>query len=413
MISLKNISRSKKQVLILYLCTLWGVFAGVIASIINTRFINSIDYGDVRYVQNIINLMSSLVLFGYFLSGSRLLAISNNYEHSRRIKGMMTIILVIAVLIIMLGCVVFSFMPTNKQNVPLLFLISIPICGNVLYTNYINTTAQGDNQINHIAFIRILPSLIYLPLAYWIYSTWGATSSRMILLQWGIGSIVGIVVIFATKPLFKNLYPIWIELKEENKSYGLQLYIGSLVMVATNYLAGISIGIFNDDNSQVGFYTLALTVTSPLQQLPSIIGTTYFKKFATEPCIPPKVMRYTLLLSTVSCIFFLILIKPLVYFLYSEEYLIVGTYASWLAIGFTIHGIGDMINRYLGSHGKGKEIRNASIANGIFKIFGYTILVYLLNTPGALITTIICDFIYSSMVFYYYRKMTKNNLLNV
>lgn len=413
MISLKNISRSKKQVLILYLCTLWGVFAGVIASIINTRFINSIDYGDVRYVQNIINLMSSLVLFGYFLSGSRLLAISNNYEHSRRIKGMMTIILVIAVLIIMLGCVVFSFIPTNKQNVPLLFLISIPICGNVLYTNYINTTAQGDNQINHIAFIRILPSLIYLPLAYWIYSTWGATSSRMILLQWGIGSIVGIVVIFATKPLFKNLYPIWIELKEENKSYGLQLYIGSLVMVATNYLAGISIGIFNDDNSQVGFYTLALTVTSPLQQLPSIIGTTYFKKFATEPCIPPKVMRYTLLLSTVSCIFFLILIKPLVYFLYSEEYLIVGTYASWLAIGFTIHGIGDMINRYLGSHGKGKEIRNASIANGIFKIFGYTILVYLLNTPGALITTIICDFIYSSMVFYYYRKMTKNNLLNV
>ena len=413
MISLKNISRSKKQVLILYLCTLWGVFAGVIASIINTRFINSIDYGDVRYVQNIINLMSSLVLFGYFLSGSRLLAISNNYEHSRRIKGMMTIILVIAVLIIMLGCVVFSFIPTNKQNVPLLFLISIPICGNVLYTNYINTTAQGDNQINHIAFIRILPSLIYLPLAYWIYSTWGATSSRMILLQWGIGSIVGIVVIFATKPLFKNLYPIWIELKEENKSYGLQLYIGSLVMVATNYLSGISIGIFNDDNSQVGFYTLALTVTSPLQQLPSIIGTTYFKKFATEPCIPPKVMRYTLLLSTVSCIFFLILIKPLVYFLYSEEYLIVGTYASWLAIGFTIHGIGDMINRYLGSHGKGKEIRNASIANGIFKIFGYTILVYLLNTPGALITTIICDFIYSSMVFYYYRKMTKNNLLNV
>lgn len=406
-----SISKQKKQVAILYFCTLWGVAAGVIASVINTHFLDPKDYGDVRYVQNIINLVSSLVLFGYFLSGSRLLALSNNIERTRRIKGTMVIILSIAVAVVMTSCLVCYFISTEKQNVPFLFLVSIPVCGNILFTNYINTTAQGDNQIDRIAWIRIVPSLLYLPLAYWIYSMWGATSVRMILLQWGVSSIIGLCVIVSTKPLFRNLQPIWNELKEENKIYGIQLYIGSLVMVATNYLAGISISAFNSDNSQVGFYTLALTVVGPLQQLPSIIGTTYFKRFASEPRIPVKVMRYTILISAISCILFILFIKPVVMFLYSSKYEVVGGYAIWLAVGFTVHGIGDMINRYLGSHGKGKEIRNASIANGIFKIFGYTLFVYLFNTPGALATTILCDFIYALVIIYYYKKMIKEQRL--
>ena len=48
---------------------------------------------------------------------------------------------------------------------------------------------------------------------------------------------------------------------------------------------------FNEDNTEVGFYTLALTVTTPLSTLPAIIGTTYFKQFATQPRIPSKVLK--------------------------------------------------------------------------------------------------------------------------
>ncbi len=75
-------------------------------------------------------------------------------------------------------------------------------------------------------------------------------------------------------------------------------------MVASNYLAGITLGVFNEDNTEVGFYTLALTVTTPLSTLPAIIGTTYFKQFATQPCIPSKVLKipFCLLSVLVSCL---------------------------------------------------------------------------------------------------------------
>lgn len=402
---LKGFSKHNKQAILLYACTLLGIFAGVISSVINTHFIAPEDYGDVRYVQNVLTLVTTVVLFGHFQSGSRLLALSNDEKYNRKVKGALVLVLLFSNIILIFTCLIGSVVPTEKESVPFLFLISIPVCGNMLYNNYINITSQGDNQINRIAIIRLVPAFIYLPLSYFIYSKFGATSTKMILLQWGLGTILGVLTIVSTKPVFKGLESIFNDIHNENKKYGNQLYIGSLVMVATNYLAGIFLGLFNTDNSQVGYYTLALTVTTPLMQLPAIIGTTYFKKFASEPRIPEKVLQYTLLLSVISCVIFILLIKPMVSFLYSDRYAAVGSYAVWLAIGYTLHGIGDMLNRFIGSHGLGKEIRNASIVNGIFKILGYVILVYLFNTEGAIATTVLCSTIYTGCIYYYYRKL--------
>lgn len=403
------LTKSKKQVILLYGATLTGTLLGVVSSIINTRFMDTGDYGDVRYVQNILSFIASLLLFGYFLSGSRLLALSNDEYKSRRIRGCMVTILIAASTVLIVSCfILFFIFKRDNPIVAHLFLVSAPVCLYPLFHNYINTTAQGDNHIGRLASSRFVPAVFYIPVAYFIYSNFGATSSRMILLQWGLNTTILLMIIVSTRPLFKDLKPIMMELNRENRDYGLQLYIGSLVMVATNYIAGITIGIFNGDNSEVGFYTLALTVTSPLSTLPSIIGTTYFKKFATEKKIPQKVLKYSLTLTILSCVLFIIFIKPIVSFLYPDRYYIVGTYASWLAVGFSIHGLGDMINRYLGSQGQGKSIRNSSFFNGLFKIFGFTVLVYFFNTNGAIMTNIICSSIYFATLLYYYKKYTLN-----
>lgn len=401
------VTKHKRQIVILYVSTLCGVLLGLLSSIVNTRFMSTSDYGDVRYIQNIINFIAAFLLFGYFLSGARLMALTNDVQYSRRIKGVMVIILAIACLTLSLIMPVCYFLHADKPQVAILFLVSMPVCAYPLFLHYIDKTTQGDNQIGRLALARILPYLVYVPVGYAVYSYWGATSTKMILLQWGIYSLIYITIIISTRPLFRQLTPIWESVHQENKRYGIQLYIGSLVMVATNYLAGISLGYFNEDNSEVGFYTLALTVTTPLSALPAIVGTAYFKKFATQPCIPAKVILSTVLLTAFTCICFLLLIHPVVTYFYTDRYAIVGTYASFLSVGFCIQGLGDMFNRYLCSHGQGVSVRNASIANGVFKIFGYTVLVALFNTNGAIATTIICDVIYFSCLMYYYVRFVK------
>ena len=93
--------------------------------------------------------------------------------------------------------------------------------------------------------------------------------------------------------------------------------------------------------------------------------------------------------------------------LYNPSYGVVAKYASLLAVGFSIHGVGDMINRYLGSHGQGNSIRNSSFACGIVKFLGSIILVWLWDVNGALVTMILSSVIYTLSLSVEYHSYIK------
>ena len=401
---MKTITKSKFQVLYLYASTLMGSLLGFATSIVNTHFLTDAEYGDVRYVQNLITLFSWLLLFGYFHAGNRLLALSNDETRSRKVRGAMVVILggcSVALMLMTLLAGLFHF----GQKECFLFMVSLPVCFYPLFTNYVNATAQGDNFIGRLAISRVLPPIIYVAIALVVFNLFKATSSFVILLQWGVYSLMFGVIIISTRPRFNGLKPVFESLKTENSAYGAHLYYGSLAMIATHYLAGLMLGIFNDDNTNVGYYTLALTLTTPLSYLPGIIGTAYFKKFVNEPAIPQKVFRATMLLTVASCVLFMSFIHIVVDWFYPASYAPVARYAIWMSVAFSVHGIGEMINRFLGSHGHGVPIRNSSYMCGAFKVFGFIVLVWLWNVEGALITNIVSSSIYTLVLYVYYKKI--------
>lgn len=406
-----KLSESKKQVALLYSTSVLGLLLGVTVSVLNTRYLSPVEYGDVRYVQNIINFVSSLLLVGYFISGSRLLAISDDEQRKRRLRGILCVILAITIIIVMLSMLVMALYSNivDKPNLSYLFLVAVPVCGNVLMLNYVNTTAQGDNHILRMSIARLLPSLLYCGIAFLIYHFYGATPARMLLLFNGLAIITLFFIIVSTKPSFEDLKGSFKILNEENKAYGFNVYLGGLVAVSTQYVAGITLGAFCEDNANVGFYTLALSLSAPMAMLPGIIGTTHFKKFSRTRKIDSKVLKASVGITVLTLVLFLVFIKYIVGFLYNDSYGSVSTYASVLAFGTSFHGFGDMFNRFLGSHGRGKEIRNSAIVCGITSIAGYLILVYYFTIIGAIITRIAGSLVYLVCMIIYYRKFTKTS----
>lgn len=409
-------NKNSRQVIVLYISTLAGVLVGMLVSILNTRNLAPSEYGDVRYVNNIIQMLSGIFLFGYFVTGSRLLAIAKDKEEAAQIKGGLIAILGLTVAL-MMTCMVACGLIHHyvlHRDFAWLFYTVIPVCGSVLLLNYMNTSAQGDNSIYSIAAARLLPSACYLGIAYFIYKQFGASNWLMLVLQNGIAFIILSVIIWYNKPSFKNLKQTFKALRQENKSYGLQVYYGSLANVSVQYIAGITLGMFALDNTNVGFYSLALTVTGPLALLPSIIGTTYFKRFAHENCISRRILLSTFSLSLISLIGFVVLIFPVVGLLYDERYSKVALYACLLAIGFTFHGLGDVFNRFLGAHGQGKPLRNGAFISGVIALIGYTIGVCYYDIWGALFTRIITSLTYfTSMIVFYFvfiNKTKENNM---
>lgn len=404
-----NINKRRKQILILYGSTIIGVFLGVISSVINTRFLPPDEFGDVRYVQNLIGFISSLLLLGYFTSGSRLLALSKSNEYSRKIRGAVIFVMVVTMLILSLSMFLFYIysLMNGIDNLSPLYLVSIFIGGNVILLNYINTTSQGDNHIGRIAIARLLPTFCYIVTAVVLYNLFPATPLLMLSLYNGIAVLILSVIIYSTKPDFKDLKDSLKTLNEENKRYGLQVYIGSLAGVSTSYIAGITLGSFCSSNASVGFYTLALTIATPLSMLPATIGTTYFKQFANQKQIEKKIIYASILMTLMTLVVFILSIDLIIQILYDEKYSSVGTYASFLAIATSMHGLGDMFNRFLGAHGQGKQIRNGAFACGIITTIGSVILVYYWQISGAIITKILGSMTYMIMMVYYYKAFTK------
>ena len=401
-------ARSARQAVVLYGATLFGVLLGIFSSVINTRFLAPSAYGDVRYVMNIIGYVATFLFVGHFYAGSRLLAVSKEEGEARRIRGALVLLTIGLSLVLMAStalCGVFH----GRHDLQMLFFLAIPVCLQPLLYNYIYYVLPGDNQIWRVAISRFLPTLLYIPAAYWLFSATGASSQKMLLLQWGIATLVFTVIIATTRPRFAGSRPCFADLRRENREYGRQLYLSLLISVATNNLAGVTLGLFNADNATVGFYTLALTVTFPLSTLPAIVGTTYFKQFASQPRIPRKVLTITFLATAATCLAFVLLIKPLVVFLYTEQYRVVGVFAQWMSLSFCLHGLGDMFNRYLASHGQGKPVRNASLASGIVKLIGFTLMVWLWNTTGALVALTLSEFLYFVMLWGSYLHFVKSN----
>lgn len=400
-----------QQVSVLYISSLLGILLGVLNSVINTRNLVPELYGNYRYVQNIISFVSSILLVGFFTSGSRLLALSKDEAYSRRIRGAMCTILGITNIILMIVMAVLYVLSIGKGNSDLtsVYLVSIPLCGNMLFINYINTTAQGDNQINRIALARFLPSLLYCIAAFLIYRYIGASSSLMLALFNGSAIIVLGSIIISTKPSFKNVKESFRILNEENKKYGFNVYLGFLMGVSTQYITGIALGQISATNAEVGFYTLALTIAHPLATLPATIGTTFFRSFAEKEKINNKVLKGSIAATILSFILFSFSIKYIVGFLYDESYSSVSVYSIYLAAAACVNGLGDLFNRFLGAHGQGRQIRNGAFACGVVVLLGCFTLIPIWGIYGAIATRVLSATTYFICMVLFYLVYIKKN----
>jgi O-antigen/teichoic acid export membrane protein len=88
--------------------------------------------------------------------------------------------------------------------------------------------------------------------------------------------------------------------------------------------------------------------------------------------------------------------------LFTSRFSEAGQLARFLAFGAVAHGLGDLFNRFLGAHGRGRNLRNAAFLEGVVNVSGYLVLVGLIGTWGAAITAVLAGVGYLTCMVYYY-----------
>ena len=114
-------------------------------------------------------------------------------------------------------------------------------------------------------------------------------------------------------------------------------------------------------------------------------------------------------MTFITFVGFIMLIYPVVDFLYDDSYGKVALYACFLALGSSFHGLGDMFNRFLGSHSQGRQLRNGAWLSGLVLIIGFTVGIYYWGIWAAIVTKILGSLTYLIAMIYYYSNFVKGN----
>lgn len=402
-----------RQVLGLFSVNLIGIPIGIITSIVITRYLGAQGFGDYKFLLSIFNVAILIFSFGFYQAGNRALVLNSDKQKAKEYFGTELLITGGLFIIMSVFLVLYALLDTNLQEKRLdkYLLYLIPFAWVFLLLSYFETLFQADNRIRLLGQIRLFPKVGFLIMALLLYFVFMNLETNRLTVVWAFyiatEIVVYLFVLYKLNVSFKNFTTRFKEIWNYNKSYGFDVYLGSLFAVGFASLTEVLISYFGLNNTGVGFYSLALTFTMPLSFIPNTIATTHYKDFSTSKAVPPKLLLITLGLSLTALFGLWVIVPPFIRFFYGIEFESVIRLNFIVSIGVIAHGFGDFYNRYLGANGQGKALRNSSFFVGGSMMFFNLLLIPQWGEKGAAYAKLITGFVYLLSIIYFYMRYLK------
>lgn len=408
-------SKKASQYLSLFSVNILGIPIGLVVSIFITRYLGAQQFGDYNFINSVLRFSVVIANIGIFHAANRALVLCNNPKQNREYYGVTFIIIVILSIIMGLGLLLYTINDNNIQakNLSNIFLYVIPFGGVYLLNTAYETLLHADNRIYLLSVLRIAPKILCLLSILIVYFFCKELTINKLLVTiyiyiWS-ELITYIYIAYKIKPIFSNFKKNISKLFSFYKSYGFDIYTGSIVAVGFASLTEILISYFSNDNSGVGYFTLAITFASPLGMIPATIATTNYKDFSIQKKIPSKIIITTTILSFMAMFVLWLIVPPVIRLFYGESMYPVIKINYFVSFGVILYGFADFFNRYLAAKGKGKLLRNSSIIIGIATLAINLLFIPTFGTMGAVYTKITTGFIYLSIMLFCYKKTINKN----
>ncbi len=406
----KDLLNHKKVVgntAILFSSQILVLIIGLGIKTIQVRALTTYEYGLLALFGTI---TSVIVLFFHYASFSSLKVLLANNEDKKKEKeyfGLGIIIACILGVLFSFSLFGISFFVDDFLDVEvgeILRLLS-PFCFILPFQFFISEITIGANKLKRLASFHLFSRLLFIVSLFVLFRGDLLNVELIIILNLLSWLVSTIVVLFGLTPSFSNLKENLNTIKEKNKSFGISYYYGAIVNQSTFKLDELFITYFVNI-TQLGFYTLASIICSPMTFLSRAFVNSIFKKLALKDRIPIRVFVYnTLWLG--FCILFLYLCSDfIVSTLFGEEYMQVSVYILPLSIAFLFQGMYAPFS-FLTVKSKGRELRNVAYAEAFVNVFGNILLVPTIGVLGAIYASILARFTHFVGLWYYYDKMIK------
>lgn len=399
-----------RQIAMLFSVSLATMPIGIVISVVLSRYLGPDRYGDYQFLDNLFNLAALFFTLGFFYAANRALVLNNNPKKAREYFGAALVVLLALFLLLSISLTIFSLYDPNLKlkHLNKILLFSIPFGWVYLASNYFETLFQADNRMKLLSISRLLPKIGFLIAVGFIYFILIKNAANKLEIAWGLYILTQVFsclfVFVKIKMSFKNLKSSILEIWRYNKIYGRHVYAGSVFSVGVAYFSSVLISYFGQNNSGVGYYALALSLSNPLQFIPNTIAVTNYKEFSNQARIPRKLTRLTILLTISSLVGLWVITPFFVTYFYSGKFQPVIFLTFITSIGVACGGLADYYNRFIGAHGHGKLLRNTAFIVGMIILLFNLIFIPRFGATGAAITRLSGGVSYLLCMLYYYRK---------
>lgn len=400
-----------KQVISLFAVNIVIIPLSIVSNIFITRFLGPVAFGDFKFLFYIFSLAMVLFTFGFFQAGNRAIVLNTDKEKTRELYGTMLVVLGGLFLILALSVLIYAFVDNNisEKGLRSVLLFIIPFSWIFLLMNYFEVLFQADNKISLLAKSRLYPKIIFFGAVLILYLAFGKYKGDRLMMIWIVFLLTHIIgflyILYKVQPSFRNVKGRMREIWFFNKSYGFNVYIGTLFNVAMSSLSGLLIGYFGVNNAGVGYFALAVTISEPLNFIPNVIATTHYKEFSLKTKIEKRLTMVTIGVSLLALVLCWLLVGPFIRIFYGAEFKPVIFLTFITSIGIICNGMADYFNRFLGSHGQGKALRNSAIVVGIAILICNFTLIPFFGETGAAYTRVLSGIIYLLSMLWFYRRL--------
>ena len=409
--SFKDLLFHKKEVgntAILFSTQILVLIIGLGIKTIQVRALSPKEYGLLALFGTITTV---LVLFFHYASFSSLKVILANNKDKQKEKEFVGLGIQIAgVLGVLFSTVVFlfSFFIDDLLDVEISYLLRVlaPFCFILPFQFFISEIAIGANKLKSLSLFHLFSRLLFISSLFILWKGNHLNIQLIIILNLLSWLVSTAVILISFKPIFSNRMENIKLVKEKNRSFGFSYYFGAIVNQSTYKLDEIFITYFVNI-TQLGFYTLASIICSPMTFLSRAFVNSIFKKLALKDRIPMRVFVYNTLWLAFCVLFLYISADFIVNTLFGEDYLKVSSYILPLSIAFLFQGMYAPFS-FLAIKSKGKELRNVAYLEASVNVIGNVILVPIYLVEGAIYASIFSRFTHFIGLWYYYNKMVKS-----
>lgn len=402
-----------------------GLIFGLANNIISTHLLSERDYGFYRLLQ--MSWLLGIVIFGFGFFSTVGLSIMNNKTNVQLKRD---VFIGGCTLAILMGSLL--LIATTTAHYFGLWSLSIPMPDNILpyysliisafsllfvpYAALIQEYSRSTGSIFWLCTISIAPPILFLLII----------SSLIVVIQWNFNPNVTIFdfllagnfkydlkldfTFVLCAYLSSQMLPALLFMLSEkvwkgrmftglgiifsnNIKLGFNVYQASVLGSTTSQFGAFAVGHFSGAES-AGKFALAQTITNPLMLFPNALANTRYRSFSDSERFPLHVLKLAVFVVALSFAIFCLIINPIVTIAFPSSYKDVVILSLISGFGASIHGIGDLLNRFLLAHGKVSLLRKSALIVFISTVASYASLNLYYGVIGAAIAKVIIDFVY-------------------